>query len=227
MKPAFSLPNSPPVSSFSSLISAYLHRAQHVYASIYTSLSHSAPGTPQILDLFSISSPSTDKFLTELAVLSDFLDNNPYAFDQFAALELTGLTEIAAAFGRTSDQYILAARTTRAMLESALSQYNLHLVLLTFDPTVESESIRQARDWQPEQTVFPSPQQPISAISTCFQSEDACSDATDGCSGRGQCMEATKAGRTCFVCTCNVVITDEGKRETWVGDACQRKDVSA
>jgi len=39
-------------------------------------------------------------------------------------------------------------------------------------------------------------------------------------------MQASKAGKTCFVCACNQTSTANGKIQTWVGDACERKDIS-
>jgi len=39
-------------------------------------------------------------------------------------------------------------------------------------------------------------------------------------------MQASKAGKTCFVCACNQTTTQDGKTQTWVGEACERKDIS-
>ena len=160
-------------------------------------------------------------------MLSDFLDA-PSTSGKFAAVELTGLSDIAQEFGLTSEQYRLASRATRAMLESVMAHPSVHLALLTFAP--ELESIYRREDDPPAQTPLPVPspvpQQPISGISTCFATEDACSNSTMSCSGRGQCLKATKAGRSCFVCSCRTIISEKGKKETWVGDACERKDVS-
>jgi len=39
-------------------------------------------------------------------------------------------------------------------------------------------------------------------------------------------LQASKAGKTCFVCACNQTTTPNGKTQTWVGDACERKDIS-
>jgi len=42
-------------------------------------------------------------------------------------------------------------------------------------------------------------------------------------------VQATKAGRSCFVCTCSVTKTGQGNRvktEKWVGESCERLDVS-
>ena len=226
MAPSFTLSNMSASSSLSSLISTYLHRAGHVYSSVHSTQSDPIHA-PRIFDLFSVPGPSTDAFLAELNTLSGFLDTNPSTSDQFAAIELTGLSKIAAAFGRTSEQYLLAAQATRAMLESALSQHNLHFVLLTFDGTA---AIKKRALQPPKQTPFPKnplPQQPISGVSTCYASADICTNKTGECSGRGECVEATKAGRTCFICACETIVTDKGKKETWVGDACERKDISA
>jgi hypothetical protein len=98
--------------------------------------------------------------------------------------------------------------------------------LLTFSPSILLNK-RQAQP--PQQSPLPPqspvPQQPISGVSTCFASADICTDSTNSCSGRGQCLQASKAGRTCFICACSKT-SDKGKTQTWVGDACERKDIS-
>ena len=228
LKQSFSLSTTHSVPTLSSLISTCLHRARHVYSSVHASFSH-PKGTPRLLDLFSVSTPSTDTFLAELSVLSEFLDD-PTTSEKFAALELTGLSKIAQAFGRMSNQYTLAAEATHAMLESALSQPNLHLALLTFTSDGSHHGVDRRETEPPGQTHLPVPnpipQQPISGISTCFATEDDCAVSTKTCSGRGQCVKASKAGRTCFVCACSMTVSEKGKKETWVGNACERKDVS-
>jgi len=225
-KPSFSLSHSPSVPSLSSLISTYLHRARHAYSSIYSELSHTSQGIPSFLDIFSVSSSATETFISETSALSEFLDTDVSSTDKFAAFELKGLSYIAETYGRSSEQYQLAARTTRAVLESALSKSNINLALLTFSASTPPSKRRV----QPPQSPFPPPspipQQPISGVSTCFLSEDICTNSTDSCSGRGECLQASKAGRTCFVCACNKTTTPDGKTQTWVGDACERKDIS-
>jgi len=54
-------------------------------------------------------------------------------------------------------------------------------------------------------------------------------NSTSTCSGRGKCVEASKAGRTCFVCNCGKTTTGEGnkiKTDYWAGESCERKDIS-
>jgi len=226
MKPSFSLSDSPSISSLSSLISTYLHRARHGYTSIYSELSHTSHGVPRFLAIFSISSPAIETFISETSVLSDFLDTDEASTDKFAAFELKGLSCIAEAYGRSSEEYKLAARTTRAVLESALAKSNINLALLTFS----ASSPPSKRQVQPPQSPLPSPspvpQQPIGGVSTCFLSADICVNSTNSCSGRGECLQASKAGKTCFVCACSQTKTQNGKTQTWVGDACERKDIS-
>jgi hypothetical protein len=107
-----------------------------------------------------------------------------------------------------------------------LSKPNIHLALLMFSP---STSPRRRQAQPPQQSPLPPqspiPQQPISGVSTCFTSADVCANSTNSCSGRGECLQASKAGRTCFICACSKT-TDKGKTQTWVGDACERKDIS-
>jgi hypothetical protein len=221
------LSDSPVVTSLSSIISTYLHRAPHVYSSIYSELSHRPQGIPSFLDIFSVSSSATETFVSETSALSDFLDTDEASTDKFAAFELKGLSYIAEAYGRSSEQYQLAARTTRAVLESALSKSNLNLAVFTFSSSGPTDKRRRA---QPPQSPLPSPspmpQLPIGGVSTCFLSEAICTNSTDSCSGRGECLQASKAGKTCFVCACNKTTTSNGKTQTWVGDACERKDIS-
>ena len=230
MKLSFSLSDSPSVSSLSSLTSTYLHRASHTYTTIYSVHSESAGGVPSFLDVFSASSSEAETFVSEMYSLSMFLDSDEQTNNQFAAFELQGLTKIANVYSRSSEQYQTAARTVRAMLESAKSKTNLNLALLTYSAAAQPLTRRQQHKARPPQSHFPAPspipQQPISGISTCFTSADVCANSTNSCSGRGECMQASKAGKTCFVCACNQTSSQKGKTQNWVGGACERKDIS-
>lgn len=226
IKPSFSLSDSPSLSSLSSLISTYLHRARHAYTSIYSELSYTSQGVPSFLDLFSVSSSATETFISEASALSEFLDMDETSTDKFAAFELKGLSNIAETYGRASEQYQLAARTTRAIIESALSKSNINLALLTYPGTAPPSKRRVQPPQSPLPPPSPVPQQPIGGVSTCFLTADICANSTNSCSGRGECLEASKAGKTCFICTCNKTTTQNGKTQTWVGDSCERKDIS-
>ena len=161
-------------------------------------------------------------------VLTKSLEEN----DSFGAFELLSLADVANEYGRDSEHYTLAAETANAVLLSAVSSPKLHLALLTY-PTSAQSSNRQSNTSnfaQPPQSPLPppvpSPQLPIGGVSTCFETEEACNDGTNSCSGRGTCSSASKAGRTCFVCACEVTTDDEGRRTWWAGDSCEKRDVS-
>jgi hypothetical protein len=222
---SFTLPDDPTLISPSSVISTYLHWAPHVYLSIFTALSVPPTTTPRVLDLFSISSPSLELFLSEMSTLFTFIDDP--SISKFGALELKGLYSIAQTYGHTSEQYDLAVRATRALLDAALANSNaLKLALITF-PVYE---LHERQVEQPPQSPLPAPvpppQQPIGSISTCYATADECNQSTDTCSGHGHCVEASKAGRTCFVCVCGTTLSPKGKNETWAGEKCEKKDIS-
>ncbi|KAF9000570.1 hypothetical protein BDZ89DRAFT_1082228 [Hymenopellis radicata] len=210
LKPSFKL-SSPPVESLYSVISTYLNRARHAYASVYEA------------------SPSLAHF-NNLQHLTTFL--NEAEESEFSAIDLSGLATVRKTYGVASDEFAQAASTIREFLERITAQ-KVQLAILTYTPLPTVHYSKRQSDAMQSQTPLPPdhapPQEPIGSVSTCFASEDACSESTDSCSGRGQCVQATKAGKTCFVCTCGVTKTGEGsqtKTEYWVGESCERKDVS-
>ncbi|KAJ7282698.1 hypothetical protein C8J57DRAFT_1296204 [Mycena rebaudengoi] len=215
LRPAFALstPPSTPISSLSSVISTYLHRASHAYTSIFSA---------------DPSSQSRAAWYTEeLQSLASFLETTPDS--AFAALELSGLATIRTRDGIDSAAYQEVADATRTLLERAMDA-NARVALLTFDPSLHTAA-KRAPGPQASQAPFPRPppQSPIGSISTCHATLDACTNSTSSCSGRGECASATKSGRTCFVCSCGTTTTGTGNKvstERWVGESCERKDIS-
>ncbi|GLB37403.1 putative protein with domain of unknown function (DUF3844) [Lyophyllum shimeji] len=212
VQPSFKLsaPSAEPVESLSSVVSTYLHRASHSFASIYDD--------------------GMSRQLEDVDALSTFFQSAETP--AFAALELTKLADLRQMYGSTGHEYAEAADEVRNFLAQAYENPDsLHIALLTFSsaapPLVKREPQASQSPLPPSHAP---PHEPIGSISTCFTSRDSCKNATNTCSGRGQCVKATKAGRTCFVCACGVLKTGEGpkvKTERWAGERCERKDVSA
>ncbi|KAJ6507276.1 hypothetical protein C8R47DRAFT_1315538 [Mycena vitilis] len=206
----FPTPPSSPVSSLYSVISTYLHRATHAYTSIYSA---------------NPSSQSTKaSYIAELDSITSFFNNAQGA--SFAAAELSGLTSIRKVHGINSDEYKSALDATRKLLQHAIAG-DIRIAMLTFFPSGHVAAKRA----EPSQAPFPRPppQSPIGSVSTCHTTLDECNNATSTCSGRGECSGATKSGRTCFVCSCGTTRTGSGnqvKTESWVGESCERKDIS-
>lgn len=183
-------------------MSTYLHRARHSFASLYSSHDFDQPKDIQSLVSFFDSAESP----------------------AFALMDMSTLHDIRQIHGSSSDEYSQVADRLRAYLEQILNDDNFNLAILTLP--LPSLLKRQA----PIPSNTPSPQQPIGSISTCFATADVCNNSTSSCSGRGTCVQASKAGRTCFVCSCGVTKTGEGnkvKTVTWAGQSCERKDISA
>ncbi|KAF8647074.1 hypothetical protein AX16_006909 [Volvariella volvacea WC 439] len=203
MRQSFALATPSPVPSLVSVISTYLHQARLTYENIY------------------------DWRLRDIHTLSNFFEDK--AHSAFAGLELSRLAETRQRLGASSEKYTDTVSALRKLLEHAVEEPDTwRVAVLTFN----SELPRTHTKREPQQSPLPPnapPQQPIGSISTCFTTLGACNNGTNTCSGRGQCVEASKSGRTCFVCTCGVTKTGEGnkvKTERWVGQSCERKDVS-
>jgi len=225
LRRSFSLADAPPISSFSSVLSTYLHRAPHTFAHVFFTPPNPTFSIPRTLDIFSISSPAADHFLAGLSALSDFLEYAAPASDKFGAFQLGGLQEIADAYGRTSEQYNRAVEALHAALLSAFAQPDLNIVLLTTDaPASPIMPVKR----EPQQSPLPPPiaMPPLGSDATCFTDVNACSNSTNACSGHGECVSTSRAGRACFVCACVATKDANNRTEYWAGDACQRKDVS-
>ncbi|EJD02613.1 uncharacterized protein FOMMEDRAFT_146521 [Fomitiporia mediterranea MF3/22] len=228
VKQSFLLPNPPSVEAeVSSVVSSYLQRSQHVYTTIFSEAPLDI--APRLLiDVFTAHpSEATELFFSETSQLVAFVESEET--DSFGAFSLKGISQLLDVYGRDSELYQLAAETTRAIIESALSKPSFALAILTY-PTVPTQ-VHAARQQPPQSPLppyaTPSPQLPIGGVSTCHASADACGNATSSCSGHGACVEAHKAGRTCFVCACAPTRDDAGRVQEWAGDACERKDVSS
>lgn len=188
------------------MVSTFLLRAANIFASTY----------------HGVASP------LELAAFYDSAEA-----PSFVALEMTDLSQLRRKFGSNSSEYLVATTGLREVISHAFNHpdtFNLAIITASASaPPSAKRDTRPQKSQSPLPPSHPPPQEPIGAISTCFTSAAACVNSTNSCSGRGQCLEATKSGRTCFVCTCGVTTSGEGrniKTDVWVGQSCERKDVS-
>lgn len=70
-------------------------------------------------------------------------------------------------------------------------------------------------------------------IPACFNSAESCMEATDSCSGRGNCTNKygeapadPKEGDVCYVCRCIGTASKSGDVKHWGGPTCGKQDVS-
>ncbi|KAF8550851.1 hypothetical protein OG21DRAFT_1499527 [Imleria badia] len=219
-KPSFSFSESQS-ESLSSFLQTCSRRASHVYTYVASEPSIPTQGIPRTLDIFSAPTPANEAFLAEISTLVNYLDSLP-ASDRFAALELTGIPKLVALYGRSSEQYTLATDTLRAAIAAALVDKSVRLALVTYPPSTQRRSPLLA-----DQSAKNTPSLgPVKGLSSCFSSFVSCTDATNDCSGHGQCTNTTRAGQECFVCACTTTVSEAGKLQNWAGEMCERRDVS-
>jgi hypothetical protein len=172
-------------------------------------------------------SPQTETFVSELSALVAFLESDDLSWDRFGAFRMTGLRIIADAYGRESEQYTLAASSLTAALRSALGKKShLNTVIFTHPESHANGVGRVERRQDQSPLPSPVPLPPVGSDRLCFTSEEICSNSTDSCSGHGTCVEANRAGRTCFTCACEDTQDSAGRTQYWAGSKCERKDVS-
>lgn len=231
-------------SRINDLLNTFVGHAAKVYSHATSSPSlYSLPSSPvssqpqRLLDIFSLpATPSSTAFISDLSSLVDFfdsveMDQDLFDAEKFGAFQFASLQSLADHYGRDSEEYQIATSALRAALSNAMSQTKLNLVVLTAPQSELAMGSRSHSKRQPPQSPLPPhlphPAAPISAISTCFTSKESCTNSTSFCNGHGSCVSASKAGRTCFVCTCESTKVNDGKKTIrWAGDACEKQDIS-
>jgi hypothetical protein len=210
-----------PTSTLSEIIQTCLYRAPLAFSHVFDGSNGPTVSFSPLLDIMNVS-PPTETFLSELSSIVEFLEADHLSWDRFGAFRITGLRSIADAYGQNSEQYTTAAASLNAALRSAVNKPHLNLVIFTY-PVVHA-SVQKRQDQSPLPP--PAPMPPIGSDTHCFASEEVCSNSTDLCSGHGSCVQAKRAGRTCFVCACQATKASQDRTEYWAGSKCERKDIS-
>ena len=209
-------------STLSEIIQTSLYHAPLAFSHVFDGSNSPTITFSPLLDIMNVS-PPTETFVSELSSLVEFLEADHLSWDRFGAFRITGLRRIANAYGRDSEQYTTAAASLNAALRSVVGKPQLNLVIFTY-PAVQAPLVQKRQDQSPLPSQAPVP--PIGSDALCFVSEEICSNSTDSCSGHGTCVQANKAGRTCFACACQATRDSEERTEYWAGSKCERKDVS-
>ncbi|KAG8857057.1 hypothetical protein FRB96_005987 [Tulasnella sp. 330] len=240
-KPDFTIENSPPSSMFTDLIHAYVERAYQAGDSVFSSLSPTIESIKQavspvykaLLDAFDVTSPAVETFVKELEMLAGFVDGDEVkaatdTTQEFSAFEVKGLAEVQVEKGRDSEQYITAAKAMQAVLSNpALQGRRTAIIVVPVEHTTNpSPSHRKSKRQQKLLSPDHPSAGPVFSVSTCFTSNSTCADTTNNCSGHGSCTPTTRAGKTCYTCSCAVTRNEAGRRQWWAGGACEKLDLS-
>lgn len=130
LQPSFLLPLS--IDSTSSLLQQYSHLASKTYHSVADAASEpSSHRSHRFLDIFSLTSvdsPSksdaVEKYMTSINRVVSFVEESQQSenADRFGAFEVVGLKDIEAEWGQDSEQYLTAAATLKAAIQSVSPQ---------------------------------------------------------------------------------------------------------
>ncbi|KAH9858925.1 hypothetical protein C2E23DRAFT_768657 [Lenzites betulinus] len=225
LKSTFHLKSHPSQNSLSSLVSKYTDRAHHVYSYVHESQQQPNAAPNRILDAFSVPADGLSKSLKEFYSLMEFVGDDELPSDRFGAFDLSHLDDLREAYGGESEQYRTAIETVANIVRYILRNPNTKLAIVTA-PSAHGKHSKRQPPQSPLPPPLPRPAEPIDSISTCHTSAEVCSNATTSCSGHGECVQASKAGKTCFVCACGTTKDSKGRSEQWAGSSCERKDVS-
>lgn len=203
----------------------------------------SKSGIDHLLSSLNPSDPSLPQFLLEFAMIRKFMETvlpglpeNGMAYCHAPAVEA-----LIAAHGPSSPE----AKTVAALYSNLLAHLptSISSTVLLLPQSREAHTKRASTETplsidQPEpssesKTTTDTPAKQLFAtrrIANCHNNKESCESTTTGCSGRGSCYKAVKAGpNACWTCKCKptTIKTAGGiKTTTWAGAACQKKDVS-
>ncbi|KAG8958617.1 hypothetical protein FRC03_008956 [Tulasnella sp. 419] len=228
VKPTFVIPNPPKASEFTDLIHAYVEKAHHLFSDVFSSLEESITSSSAykgLLDLFDMASHAASMFVDELGRMLELVDGEDEpdeGSDQFSAFQVNGLAEIQKEHGRDSEEYATAARSMEAFFSNpSLQSRQVAIIVVPSEKTSHSR-----RSAESETILSTNSNKIVFSVSTCYKDNNTCVEATSGCSGHGSCNQVTKAGKSCFTCSCAVTEDSKGRKQHWAGLSCEKKDIS-
>ena len=202
------------------LLRSFNQRATHAFSYVYAKPSLPSHGVSRVLDMFLSPTAANEAFLAEMTTLTDYIEA-PATIDRFAGIQLASIHQLATAYGPESEQYQLATQAVRSTIEAALSDKSIRLALVTYQPSPVLKRSAQLHGSLPLKT-----RQTLSRPGVCYASESACLNGTNACSGHGSCVNTMREGNECFACACMATKSDSGTTQTWVGQSCERQDIS-
>ncbi|KAF8326627.1 uncharacterized protein EI90DRAFT_2929991 [Cantharellus anzutake] len=237
MRLSFTIPNSPPTKTFVDLLNTYVEHAFSIFDHVRFSIT-TRPPSPKpshnkvILDIFDLTpSESTSLFIHELEELVNAIEASADVEHEnsFLAFTINGLKHIEKEHGRSSDVYKAAVRILKGIISKVGEMSKKQKLALLVIPDEESRLISRSSKVDDTKREPEASERSIPIVhskSQCFTSAEACTNATSSCSGRGECIKTTRAGKSCFSCSCHPTTDQYGRTITWAGQMCERKDIS-
>jgi len=168
--------------------------------------------------------PSDKAFLSECAAVKGLLNNikqdqklNELVQDEvpdYFSVSISSLQTLLSKYGADSEKYTLASSAAEKLIEelkaSLESTYNsaVSTSIISFEGETTSEPLIRGRRGVGKRSA--------DITAPCFESEDACNNATSSCNSKGQCMLIKASGdKQCFKCKCS---------SQYAGDSCEFED---
>ncbi|KAG0174088.1 hypothetical protein DFQ28_009740 [Apophysomyces sp. BC1034] len=158
-------------------------------------------------NLFDVNKNADKTFIVEMKQIHDMVKSlkPSHKETEFISVEINGLQSLLDTYGARSQQYKAANLILRDLFEKTMipdfqQSYAGHgLTTFVMTPGVRRLSKRA---------------EPGSSSGSCFETREACENATESCSGHGSCH----AVKDCYSCQC---------KPSFAGETCQYVDATA
>lgn len=146
--------------------------------------------------------------------------------DGLVVVSFDSLLSLGTKIGYQSATYQLAKRTLMRSIDALSDKFDVTIVALGPNHKTAGCGKRIQKRSNELAKVFSvfSKRGAVSA-NACFADEEACTAATNGCSGHGACA---KVQSDCWQCACKPTFDKKlSKTTTWAGADCSKKDIAA
>lgn len=161
-------------------------------------------------------------FISEILQVGKIADNS----EGLVVVSFDSLLSLGTKIGYLSATYQLAKRTMARSIQALSDKFDVTMVALGPDHKTSgcgSRIQKRSNELAEVFSVF-SKRGAVSA-KACFADEEACTAATNGCSGHGACA---KVQSDCWQCACKPTFDKKlSKTTVWAGADCSKKDIAA
>lgn len=161
-------------------------------------------------------------FISEILQVAKIADQS----EGLLVVNLDSLLSLGTKIGFQSSTYQLAQRTLARSIQAMSDKFDVTVVALgPKHKTAGCGSRMQKRSDELADVFSVFSKRGAVAAKACFADEDACTSATNNCSGHGSC---TKFQSKCWQCACKPTFDKKLSKTTkWAGSDCSKKDIAA
>lgn len=161
-------------------------------------------------------------FISEILQVGKIADHS----DGLVVVSFDSLLSLGTKIGYLSATYQLAKKTLARSIQALSDKFDVTVVALGPDhKTAGCGSRIQKRSNELAEVFAVFSKRGAVSAKACFADEEACTAATNGCSGHGTCA---KVQSDCWQCACKPTFDKKlSKTTNWAGADCSKKDIAA